>query len=189
MHWRGIGMKLLFIGAGLMLLMLIISLFQRGNIRKRASLAFRPPLESDNLNDTLRLNRLIANPLVLVLIIACIDAAAIGLFSFCVNVFCDIPGMIKDPEHLSRFIAWHQMLPEPWEHGSFVYGLYLGFYALLLAIDIKMGYMMRDEKRNDVADKKYGENHMKTSAQLGLCQFKNEYRVSCCAEQFRGGKG
>lgn len=36
----------------------------------------------------------------------------------------------------------------------------------------KMGYMMRDEKRNDVADKKYGENHMKTSAQLGLCQFK-----------------
>ena len=32
--------------------------------------------------------------------------------------------------------------------------------------------MMRDEKRNDVADKKYGENHMKTSAQLGLCQFK-----------------
>ncbi len=36
----------------------------------------------------------------------------------------------------------------------------------------RMGYMMRDEKRNDVADKKYGENHMKTSAQLGLCQFK-----------------
>ena len=36
----------------------------------------------------------------------------------------------------------------------------------------RMGYMMRDEKRNDVADKKYGENHMKTSAQLGLCQFR-----------------
>lgn len=35
----------------------------------------------------------------------------------------------------------------------------------------KMGYMMRNEKRNNVADKKYGENHMKTSAQLGLCRF------------------
>ena len=35
-----------------------------------------------------------------------------------------------------------------------------------------MGYMLREERRNDVADKKYGENHMKTSAQLGLCQLK-----------------
>ena len=35
----------------------------------------------------------------------------------------------------------------------------------------KMGYMLRAEKRKDVADKKYGENHMKTAAQLGLCRF------------------
>ena len=35
----------------------------------------------------------------------------------------------------------------------------------------KMGYMLRSEKRKDVADKKYGENHMKTAAQLGLCRF------------------
>ena len=36
---------------------------------------------------------------------------------------------------------------------------------------LKMGYMLRDEKRKDVADKKYGENHMKTAAQVGLCRF------------------
>lgn len=36
---------------------------------------------------------------------------------------------------------------------------------------LKMGYMLRDNKRKDVADKKYGENHMKTAAQLGLCSF------------------
>ena len=35
----------------------------------------------------------------------------------------------------------------------------------------KMGYMLREEKRKDIADKKYGENHMKTAAQLGLCRF------------------
>ena len=35
----------------------------------------------------------------------------------------------------------------------------------------KMGYMLRAEKRKDVADKKYGEIHMKTAAQLGLCRF------------------
>lgn len=39
----------------------------------------------------------------------------------------------------------------------------------------RMGYMLRDEKRKDVADKKYGENHMKTAAQLGLCRFE-KYR-------------
>lgn len=36
---------------------------------------------------------------------------------------------------------------------------------------LKMGYLLRDNKRKDVADKKYGENHMKTAAQLGLCSF------------------
>lgn len=35
----------------------------------------------------------------------------------------------------------------------------------------RMGYMLRAEKRRDVADKKYGENHMKTAAQMGLCRF------------------
>ena len=35
----------------------------------------------------------------------------------------------------------------------------------------KMGYMLREEKRKEIADKKYGENHMKTAAQLGLCRF------------------
>jgi hypothetical protein len=35
----------------------------------------------------------------------------------------------------------------------------------------QMGYMLRSDKRKEVADKKYGENHMKTAAQLGLCRF------------------
>lgn len=35
----------------------------------------------------------------------------------------------------------------------------------------KMGYLLQKERRKDVADKKYGENHMKTCAQLGLCHF------------------
>ena len=36
---------------------------------------------------------------------------------------------------------------------------------------LQMGYMLRSEKRKDIADKKYGENHIKTAAQLGLCRF------------------
>ena len=34
-----------------------------------------------------------------------------------------------------------------------------------------MGYMLRSEKRKEVADKKYGENHIKTAASMGLCSF------------------
>ena len=33
----------------------------------------------------------------------------------------------------------------------------------------KMGYMLRSKTRKEVADKKYGENHIKTAAQMGLC--------------------
>lgn len=36
---------------------------------------------------------------------------------------------------------------------------------------LSMGFMLRDNKRKDIADKKYGENHIKTAAQLGLCRF------------------
>ena len=36
---------------------------------------------------------------------------------------------------------------------------------------LRMGYMLRVEKRKDVADKKYGENHIKTAALMGLCNF------------------
>jgi hypothetical protein len=35
----------------------------------------------------------------------------------------------------------------------------------------QMGYMLREQKRKEIADKKYGENHIKTAAQLGLCKF------------------
>lgn len=35
----------------------------------------------------------------------------------------------------------------------------------------RMGYMLRNDKRKKIADKKYGENHMKTAAQMGLCSF------------------
>ena len=35
----------------------------------------------------------------------------------------------------------------------------------------KMGYLLRDEKRKEIADKKYGENHIKMASQLGLCRF------------------
>lgn len=35
----------------------------------------------------------------------------------------------------------------------------------------QMGYMLRTECRKEVADKKYGENHIKTAAQMGLCSF------------------
>ena len=33
----------------------------------------------------------------------------------------------------------------------------------------RMGYLLRSERRKPGADKKYGENHMKTAALMGLC--------------------
>lgn len=35
----------------------------------------------------------------------------------------------------------------------------------------QMGYMLRSGSRKEVADRKYGENHIKTAAQMGLCNF------------------
>lgn len=35
----------------------------------------------------------------------------------------------------------------------------------------KMGFLLRESKRKLAADKKYGENHIKTAALMGLCKF------------------
>lgn len=37
----------------------------------------------------------------------------------------------------------------------------------------QMGYTLRQKRRSEVADRKYGENHIKTAAQLGLCKIWN----------------
>ncbi len=42
----------------------------------------------------------------------------------------------------------------------------------------QMGYMLRQNRRSVVADKKYGENHMKTAALMGLCCINNRKAYS-----------
>lgn len=37
----------------------------------------------------------------------------------------------------------------------------------------QMGYMLRNDRRGLVADRKYGENHLKTACQMGLCSIEN----------------
>ncbi|MCF0257135.1 MAG: hypothetical protein HUK10_12785 [Bacteroides heparinolyticus] len=39
----------------------------------------------------------------------------------------------------------------------------------------RMGYLLRIQKRKPVADKKYGENHMKTAALMGLCNINKDF--------------
>ncbi len=49
---------------------------------------------------------------------------------------------------------------------------YMLQYSKIPDIDYsKMGFLLRDTRRKEGADKKYGENHMKTAFQLGLCRF------------------
>ena len=55
------------------------------------------------------------------------------------------------------------------------------FKVPLVAIDCgiedltytQMGFMLREHPRKEGADMKYGENHAKTAAQMGLCSIKN----------------
>lgn len=66
----------------------------------------------------------------------------------------------KDPSQFSDFKDAYYQVP------------YLLANCGMTDVDYnKMGFMLRSDKRNMVADKKYGENHMKTAAQLGLCSF------------------
>lgn len=65
------------------------------NIRRYISLTLRPPLVSDNLNDTLKLNRFLANPILIILFILAIDILAIHLYNFCIGFFMDLSNIIR----------------------------------------------------------------------------------------------
>lgn len=66
----------------------------------------------------------------------------------------------KDISQFSDFSDAYYMVP------------YLLAYCGKKDVDYEfMGSMLRENKRNAVADKKYGENHIKTAAQMGLCSF------------------
>lgn len=67
----------------------------RKNIRRYISLTLRPPLVSDNLNDTLKLNRFLANPILIILFILAIDILAIHLYNFCIGFFMDLSNIIR----------------------------------------------------------------------------------------------
>ena len=118
-------------------------LLREESFRRWMSITFRPSLESDNLNDTLKVNRFLANPVFMLLLIAGFDVFFLGLFSFVTNVLCLIPQMIHDPAHLERFIHLQQAMPNPAQHSRFVAGLFYAFYGLLAASNVKMGYMIR----------------------------------------------
>lgn len=45
----------------------------------------------------------------------------------------------------------------------------------------RMGFLLREAQRNDVADKKYGENHAKTAALMGLCNVNKRTGITLSA--------
>ena len=54
-------------------------------LKRYISLNYRGTLKSDNINDTMKLNRFLANPLNVLLFIIVMDILAIFVFSFVIN--------------------------------------------------------------------------------------------------------
>lgn len=116
-------------------------------LKRNLSLIFRPPLESDNLNESLKLNRLLSNPLFLIIMIAVIDICAFFLFNFLFNVFKELPEMLGSLFKGTSEVDF-KITAETWkmhlkDWGSITNYMYLAFVIILLIIDIKTIYMFR----------------------------------------------
>ena len=106
-------------------------------------------MESDNLNNTLKLNRVLANPILMILVIILADIFFFLVFNIVVNIFSDLPEMLKnvfnteadaEPYRFTINELINKRYHEPMTLGSLVY---YPFYLLVIAGDIKAAYDIR----------------------------------------------
>ena len=127
-----IKMILIFITIMLVLSVILVEYLKKTdtNIGKWLDITFRPHLRSDNLNDTLKLNRFISNPSILGLMIILADLALFIAFTTAVNIIREIPDMIKYHDSYKFYMAG-KMLPQMKEYSSFTKGTFVIFAIFL----------------------------------------------------------
>ncbi len=118
-------------------------------LKKYITLNFRQPLESDNLNETLRLNRALSNPIIMILVILIVDFLLFLGFNIIVNVVSELPGMLSNIFHNGleeepyRFEISELIRMKKRSNGSLGRILYWIFLALVIAGDLKAAYNIR----------------------------------------------
>ena len=112
-------------------------------LKRYISLNYRGTLRSDNINDTMKLNRFLANPLNVLLFIIVMDILAIFVFSFVINALSHFGDMIKDPVNMKNYINWTLIFPSITGRSYLTKMCYAFFLFLLIVIDIKQAYTLR----------------------------------------------
>ena len=112
-------------------------------LKRYISLNYRGTLKSDNINDTMKLNRFLANPLNVLLFIIVMDILAIFVFSFVINALSHFGDMIKDPVNIKSYINWTLIFPSITGRSYLTKMCYAFFLFLLIVIDIKQAYTLR----------------------------------------------
>ena len=114
-----------------------------GKFKRYISLNYRGKLKSDNLNDTMKLNRFLANPLNVLLFILAMDILAIFVFSFVINALSHLGDIIKDPANMNSYMSWNLIFPSIAGRSYLTKMCYAFFLFLLIVIDIKQAYTLR----------------------------------------------
>ena len=107
------------------------------------SMTFRPALRSDNLNETLKLNRFLSNPMTLAISVIVADIALIILFTVVVNIIREIPAMLKNYKDYTFNLSSDIMLPKFDSYSRFTKGAFFIYGLLIIILSIRMAYMAR----------------------------------------------
>lgn len=106
----------------------------------------RPPLQSDNLNDTLKLNRFLANPFVIIMALIVLDYMIWTIINIGYNFIGELPEIIRNfgkavkrGEH-NYSVDLYQLLTQ--RRGFSDTFMYL-FYGFLFFLDIRLIYAFR----------------------------------------------
>lgn len=120
------------------------NLVKESKLTRILSLFFSNPVKSDNRNETLRLNRALANPKIIPIYLIIFDIVMILMFNILLNVifsFTDIISNIGNEAYAENFFRWS--LFGFYKFSTIGKFLYIPFFIFLIVCDVKKAYDIR----------------------------------------------
>lgn len=113
--------------------------------------------------ELLRLNRILSDPRVIVIILIGYDLLLFGAFNYCVNILCNLSLIFQDVTHMGAYLGGKNLLPNmAWITssglGKFLYacfGIVMVLCDIVIASKMRIAYSAKTINANQKGDQRW----------------------------------
>lgn len=143
-------------------------------------------MRSDNQEQSMRLNRFIAKPWVIPIILFCYDLFVFLGVTYIINVSTKIVDMFKDKDNAISYLGTENLVPHIFTQGSVVKFIYLVLLIFLIVTNAKFAY----DIRTSFADKGINQGQHGTRRWTTQKEIKKQFKkIPMVKEEYTGSGG